>query len=71
MICLWKFLSDIKKQTHRFLGGASVLVVYLLRLPCDYIAVLSLIAACGGLNVWGAIHYRRKEHSQAIDLCSM
>lgn len=30
-----------------------------------------LIAACGGLNVWGAIHYRRKEHSQAIDLCSM
>lgn len=32
---------------------------------------ISLIAACGGLNVWGAIHYRRKEHSQAIDLCSM
>ena len=45
MICLWKFLSDKIKQTHRFLGGASVLVVYLLRLPCDYIAGVSFIAA--------------------------
>ena len=50
MICLWKFLSDIKKQTHRFLGGASVLVIYLLRLRCDYIAVLSLIAACAAAS---------------------